>query len=47
MGLIEEKQQKLMEAAISDKAIHIPSNIRDNLRASILKEMLLSILGED
>ena len=47
MGLIEEKQEKLMMAAISDKAIHIPSNIKDNLRASILKEMLLSILGED
>ena len=45
--LIEEKQEKLMMAAISDKAIHIPSNIKDNLRASILKEMLLSILGED
>ena len=47
MELIEEKQEKLMMAAISDKAIHIPSNIKDNLRASILKEMLLSILGED
>ena len=32
-------------AAVSEKAIHIPSSIKNNVRASILKEMLLSILG--
>lgn len=47
MELIEEKQAKLMMAAVSEKAIHIPSSIKNNVRASILKEMLLSILGED
>lgn len=45
-GLIEKKQEKLMMAAISDKAIHIPSNIKDKVRASVLQEMLLSILEE-
>lgn len=46
MGLIEKKQEKLMMAAISDKAIHIPSNIKDKVRVSVLQEMLLSILEE-
>ena len=45
--IIEDRQAKIMMAAVSEKAIHIPSSIKDNVRASILKEMLLSILGED
>ena len=46
MGNIDKKQQRLLLAAISDKALCIPA-MRDSIRASILKEMLLALLSEE
>ena len=46
-GLIDEKQEKIMEAAVSDKAIRIPAAVKDRLRAGILREMLLALLSEE
>lgn len=45
-GLLDKKQEKLMRAAVSDKAIKTPA-MRDNVRAGVLKEMLLAVLGEE
>ena len=42
-----EKQEKIMEAAVSDKAIRIPAAVKDRLRAGILREMLLALLSEE
>ena len=32
-----------MKAALSDKAISIPATLKENIRANILKSMLISI----
>lgn len=42
---ITDREARMMRAAISDKAIAIPSSIRDNLRASILKEMITAVMS--
>lgn len=49
LGMIEGKQQNLLNAAISDKAIGIPVpvGVREQLRASILREMLYELLKEE
>lgn len=44
---ITKKQGALMRAAVSDKALNIPVMVKDNLRASILKQMLLVMLREE
>ncbi|MBE5759177.1 MAG: CtsR family transcriptional regulator [Clostridiales bacterium] len=44
--LIDEKQGSLMLAAVSDKAINIPASIKDEVRAGILKQMVLAILKD-
>ena len=46
-GLIDEKQEKIMEAAVSDKAIRIPAAVKDRLRAGILREMRLALGREE
>lgn len=43
-GLADETQARLMEAAVSERALSVPSASRDAQRASILKEMLLALL---
>ncbi len=43
MGIVDQKQAKLMSAAVSNTVMqNIPTVLRDNLRAALLKQMLLS-----
>lgn len=43
--VISEREAMLMKAAVNDKTLsNVPVNLRDTLRASILKHMLLSLL---
>jgi transcriptional regulator CtsR len=43
--IISERDALLLKAAISDKVLSIvPLNVRDNLRAGILKNMLMSLI---
>jgi transcriptional regulator CtsR len=44
---ITKTQGALMRAAVCDKALNIPVMVKDNLRASILKQMLLVLLNEE
>lgn len=44
--LIDERQGSLMLAAVSDKAINIPASIKDEVRAGVLKQMVLAILKD-
>lgn len=46
-GVIDDKQKKLMLAAVSDKAINIPANLKDRIRAGIFREMVLALLEEE
>lgn len=41
---VTEREAKLMLVAISDKIISVPQPTRDRLRASILKNMILSLI---
>lgn len=47
MGYIDKKTRRLCGAALTDKAIRIPANVRDKIRASMMKEMLLALQGEE
>ena len=47
MGLIGQKEEKIISAAISPAALKIPSGIKDTLRASILRETLYALLKEE
>ena len=47
LGYITSKERKLLGATISDKAIMIPSNIKDNVRANMMSEILTTLLGEE
>ena len=43
--LIEQKQAELMYAAVSNAALQaVPPVLRDSLRASLLKQMLLTLI---
>ena len=42
--IVTEKEGALMSAAVSDKALSIPAMIKDSMRASILKQMVLALL---
>jgi transcriptional regulator CtsR len=44
---IDEKTAKVLIAMTTDKAVNVPSSIKDNIRASVLKEGLLALLGEE
>ena len=44
---ISEKAAYLLKAAISDKAIGIPANLKDNIRANILKSLITAIMAYD
>ena len=43
--LISEREDRLMKAAVSDRAIAGPVNLRNKMRAGILKNMILSVCG--
>ena len=47
VGYIDAKTRRLCGAAWTDKAIRIPANIRDKIRANMMKEMLLALQGEE
>ena len=40
LGLIDHKTARLLSSMITDKALMIPANVRDKIRANMLKEML-------
>lgn len=44
---VTENEGALMYAAVSDKALAIPAMVKDNIRASILKQMILVLLRKD
>lgn len=43
-GIIKEREANMMIAAINDRTLDIDSEIKNNVRASILKAMLASLL---
>ncbi len=45
--VVTEKEGALMGAAISDKALAIPAMIKDHLRASIMKQFILTLLSQE
>lgn len=44
-GIINNREAAIIKSAIDDKGISIPSSLRDNIRASILKAVLICILS--
>lgn len=42
---VSDKTAFLIESAVTDKAINMPSSLRDNIRASILKSMITAIMA--
>jgi len=44
MGLLVGTEAKLLKAATSDNVLTVPNNIRDYLRASIFKNMLINLI---
>ena len=44
MGFISDREAKIMKAAINDKTLVLPVNLRDIIRAQILKTMLITVL---
>ncbi|MGI5919273.1 MAG: CtsR family transcriptional regulator [Christensenellales bacterium] len=44
---IKKREGALMKAAVSDKALNIPAMLKDKIRASILKQMLLVLLSKE
>ena len=45
-NMITEKEAKLLKVATSDNVLSIPQEMKDKLRASILKNMLLNLIEE-
>jgi transcriptional regulator CtsR len=43
--IITERESILMKAAISDRSIHIPMNIKDEVRANLLKSMMIALFN--
>jgi transcriptional regulator CtsR len=43
-GIITERESIIIKSVIHDKAIGIPSALKDNVRANIMKAMLMTIL---
>ncbi len=46
-GAVSRGEAELMSAAISTKALNIPVVLKDRIRASILKQMLLVLLSRE
>ena len=45
-AMISQTEAKLLKVATSDKVLKIPQNMRDGLRASIFKNMLLNLVED-
>jgi len=45
--LVTQKEGALMGAAVSDKALNVPAMLKDNIRASILKQQVLVLLSKE
>jgi transcriptional regulator CtsR len=45
--IVTVKEGALMSAAVSDKALGIPAVIKDHLRASIMKQLILTLLSQE
>ncbi|QCX33801.1 CtsR family transcriptional regulator [Caloramator sp. E03] len=43
-GFITSRESKLMKAVINDKTLNLPMDIRDIVRAQILKTMLITVI---
>jgi len=44
-GIINDREAAIMKSVLSDKAISIPSSLKENVRANILKAMLMTLLN--
>lgn len=47
LKIIQKDQEVVMRAAVSDKAVKVPATIKNQLRANILREMLLATLASE
>ena len=45
-GIVSKKEAKLLKVATSDKILIIPSQLRDDLRSNIFKNMLLNLVED-
>ncbi len=45
-GVVTEKEAKLLKVATSDNVLTIPQNIKDEIRAKILKNMLINLVED-
>lgn len=43
-GYITERESQLMKGAVNDKTLMLPQNIKDKVRAQILKTMLITVI---
>lgn len=43
-GYITERESQLMKGAVNDKTLLLPQNIKDKVRAQILKTMLITVI---
>lgn len=43
-GYITERESQLMKGAVNDKTLILPRNLRDKVRAQILKTMLITVV---
>ena len=46
-GVVTKNEGALMLAAVSEKALNMPLVLKDSVRASILKQMVLVLLGKE
>ena len=46
-GVVDAGEARLMRAAVSNRAIALPLNIKDALRAAILRAMLLALVRQE
>lgn len=42
-NIIQNREKEIMNAAINDRSIHSPLNIKNEIRANVLKSMMLAI----
>ena len=46
-NIVNKKEAKLLKVATSDNVLLVPQEIKDRLRASIFKNMLLNLVEDD
>ncbi|MBC8529127.1 CtsR family transcriptional regulator [Christensenellaceae bacterium NSJ-44] len=44
--IVDEKGARLIEAAVSDKALRLPYPLKDQVRASVMKSMVLTLFDQ-